>query len=224
MPCCQVEKRPVAECGDHLDCQSCLSAKDPYCGWCVLEGRWVVSLNSNKSGSLCRCGRQLLLRPLLLFPPLRCGQRWECQRGSVQGQWLWSFNQTQQCLSIQHLSLYNISREEKTDVSQGQELGTDGRAAVCQSASVSAHFLPPPLFLSPFLWYPSTIFSPAVRSQFPLRDSPVWEKERPTPASSRTQKLLPHLPTQEWFAPPPMPAVCPRLATEMVRFSVFSSI
>uniref|UniRef100_A0A671U349 Plexin-B1 n=1 Tax=Sparus aurata TaxID=8175 RepID=A0A671U349_SPAAU len=78
-----VKKRPVAECGDHLDCQSCLSAKDPYCGWCVLEGR--------------------------------CGQRWECQRGSVPGQWLWSFNQTQQCLSIQHLSLYNISRGEETD-------------------------------------------------------------------------------------------------------------
>ncbi|XP_034446959.1 plexin-B1-like isoform X3 [Hippoglossus hippoglossus] len=79
-----VEKRPVAECGDHLDCQSCLSANDPYCGWCVLEGR--------------------------------CGQQWECQRGSQQGQWLWSFNQTQQCLSIQHLSLYNISRGEKTDI------------------------------------------------------------------------------------------------------------
>ncbi|XP_068193310.1 plexin-B1 [Antennarius striatus] len=79
-----VEKRPVAECGDHMDCQSCLSAKDPYCGWCVLEGR--------------------------------CGQYWECQRGSVQDQWLWSFNQTQHCLSIQHLSLYNISRGEKADI------------------------------------------------------------------------------------------------------------
>uniref|UniRef100_A0A7N5ZZ44 Plexin-B1 n=1 Tax=Anabas testudineus TaxID=64144 RepID=A0A7N5ZZ44_ANATE len=85
----QVEKRPVAECGDHLDCQSCLSARDPYCGWCVLEGR--------------------------------CGQRRECQRGSLQGQWLWSFNQTQQCLSIQHLSLYNISRGEKTDISVSVE-------------------------------------------------------------------------------------------------------
>uniref|UniRef100_A0A8P4G9A7 Plexin b1a n=1 Tax=Dicentrarchus labrax TaxID=13489 RepID=A0A8P4G9A7_DICLA len=84
-----VKKRPVAECGDHLDCQSCLSAKDPYCGWCVLEGR--------------------------------CGQRWECQRGSEQGQWLWSFNQMQQCLSIQHLSLYNISRGEKTDITVSVE-------------------------------------------------------------------------------------------------------
>ncbi|XP_034028080.1 plexin-B1 isoform X2 [Thalassophryne amazonica] len=80
-----VEKRPVAECGDHLDCQSCLSARDPYCGWCVLEGR--------------------------------CGQRRECQRGSLQGQWLWSFNQKQHCLSIQSLNHYNISRGEKNDIS-----------------------------------------------------------------------------------------------------------
>uniref|UniRef100_A0AAQ4RTT6 Plexin-B1 n=1 Tax=Gasterosteus aculeatus aculeatus TaxID=481459 RepID=A0AAQ4RTT6_GASAC len=84
-----VKKLPVAECGDHLDCQSCLSANDPYCGWCVLEGR--------------------------------CGQRRECQRGSVQGQWLWSFNRTQQCLSIQRLSLYNISRGEKTDITVSVE-------------------------------------------------------------------------------------------------------
>uniref|UniRef100_A0A674E845 Plexin-B1 n=1 Tax=Salmo trutta TaxID=8032 RepID=A0A674E845_SALTR len=78
-------KRPVAECGDHLDCQSCLSARDPYCGWCVLEGR--------------------------------CGQRSQCSRGALQGQWLWSFDhQQQQCLGIQSLSLYNISRGEETDI------------------------------------------------------------------------------------------------------------
>uniref|UniRef100_A0A4W5LW78 Plexin-B1 n=1 Tax=Hucho hucho TaxID=62062 RepID=A0A4W5LW78_9TELE len=78
-------KRPVAECGDHLDCQSCISARDPYCGWCVLEGR--------------------------------CGQRSQCSRGALQGQWLWSFDhQQQQCLGIQSLSLYNISRGEETDI------------------------------------------------------------------------------------------------------------
>uniref|UniRef100_A0A669CY74 Plexin-B1 n=1 Tax=Oreochromis niloticus TaxID=8128 RepID=A0A669CY74_ORENI len=102
-----VEKRPVAECGDHLDCQSCLSARDPYCGWCVLEGR--------------------------------CGQRWECQRGSEQGHWLWSFNQTQQCLSIQHLSLYNISRGEETDVIQG-ERGIEGLPSLKQGEAYSCFF------------------------------------------------------------------------------------
>ncbi|KAM9444937.1 plexin-B1 [Clarias gariepinus] len=34
-----VEKRPVAECDKHISCQSCLTAQDPYCGWCVLEGK-----------------------------------------------------------------------------------------------------------------------------------------------------------------------------------------
>ncbi|XP_038126425.1 plexin-B1-like [Cyprinodon tularosa] len=99
-----VEKRPVAECGDHLDCLSCLSARDPYCGWCVLEGR--------------------------------CGQRWECQRGSLQGQWLWSFNQTQQCLSIQRLSLYNISRGEKADIA----LSVEGLPSLQQDEAYSCFF------------------------------------------------------------------------------------
>ncbi|MBN3296556.1 PLXB1 protein, partial [Amia calva] len=76
-----VEKRPVTECSKHLDCQSCLSAKDPYCGWCVLEGV--------------------------------CGQLSDCMRALLPGQWLWSYNSSQQCLSVQSVTPSNISREEK---------------------------------------------------------------------------------------------------------------
>ncbi|KAM6979965.1 plexin-B1 [Aplochiton taeniatus] len=80
-----LQKRPVAECQQHLDCQSCLSAHDPYCGWCVLEGR--------------------------------CVQQSECRRGAQPGQWLWSFDMEQQCLTVQSLSPSNISREERLTIS-----------------------------------------------------------------------------------------------------------
>uniref|UniRef100_A0AAY5EI55 Plexin-B1 n=1 Tax=Electrophorus electricus TaxID=8005 RepID=A0AAY5EI55_ELEEL len=35
----KVTRLPVAQCERHLDCHSCLSVRDPYCGWCSLEGR-----------------------------------------------------------------------------------------------------------------------------------------------------------------------------------------
>lgn len=37
----QIIKVPVQSCHLKTDCHSCISMKDPYCGWCVLEGRWV---------------------------------------------------------------------------------------------------------------------------------------------------------------------------------------
>uniref|UniRef100_A0A8C7IKJ7 Plexin b2b n=1 Tax=Oncorhynchus kisutch TaxID=8019 RepID=A0A8C7IKJ7_ONCKI len=33
------KKVPVQACHLKTDCQSCVSTRDPYCGWCVLEGR-----------------------------------------------------------------------------------------------------------------------------------------------------------------------------------------
>ncbi|KAM4609893.1 LOW QUALITY PROTEIN: plexin-B3, partial [Polymixia lowei] len=35
----KLSKIPVSSCERQTDCQSCLSVRDPYCGWCVLEGR-----------------------------------------------------------------------------------------------------------------------------------------------------------------------------------------
>uniref|UniRef100_A0A8B9C8B6 Plexin-B1 n=1 Tax=Anser brachyrhynchus TaxID=132585 RepID=A0A8B9C8B6_9AVES len=75
---------PILECSLYLDCESCLAVKDPYCGWCVLQGR--------------------------------CSRRSECLRSRLSEQWLWSFNSTQQCLSVQSLTPANISREEKRNI------------------------------------------------------------------------------------------------------------
>uniref|UniRef100_A0A8C5SYS9 Plexin B1 n=1 Tax=Laticauda laticaudata TaxID=8630 RepID=A0A8C5SYS9_LATLA len=35
----QLVKIPIFECSQFSDCKSCLAVKDPYCGWCVLQGK-----------------------------------------------------------------------------------------------------------------------------------------------------------------------------------------
>ncbi|XP_034004065.1 plexin-B3 [Trematomus bernacchii] len=35
----KITKVPVQTCLQKTDCQSCVELRDPYCGWCVLEGR-----------------------------------------------------------------------------------------------------------------------------------------------------------------------------------------
>uniref|UniRef100_A0A8C1TTF8 Plexin b2a n=1 Tax=Cyprinus carpio TaxID=7962 RepID=A0A8C1TTF8_CYPCA len=37
---------PVQACEEKYDCQSCVSQRDPYCGWCVLEGRCIACVTS----------------------------------------------------------------------------------------------------------------------------------------------------------------------------------
>uniref|UniRef100_A0A4W3JWW8 Plexin-B1 n=1 Tax=Callorhinchus milii TaxID=7868 RepID=A0A4W3JWW8_CALMI len=44
----QVVRLPLSECPQHPDCASCLAARDPYCGWCILQGRSVT---------VWKCGR-----------------------------------------------------------------------------------------------------------------------------------------------------------------------
>ncbi|KAK2821006.1 hypothetical protein Q5P01_023965 [Channa striata] len=99
-----LQKRPVAECQQHTDCHTCLLAHDPYCGWCVLEGRCVLQS--------------------------------ECSRGNQPGQWLWSFDMEQQCLTIQDLSPSNVSRMESRLVS----LSVLGLPVLEKDESYSCHF------------------------------------------------------------------------------------
>ncbi|XP_069085759.1 plexin-B2 isoform X3 [Pleurodeles waltl] len=35
----KVYRIPVQDCGHFSDCKQCIESKDPYCGWCVVEGK-----------------------------------------------------------------------------------------------------------------------------------------------------------------------------------------
>uniref|UniRef100_A0A8C1NV03 Plexin-B1 n=1 Tax=Cyprinus carpio TaxID=7962 RepID=A0A8C1NV03_CYPCA len=47
-----VTKLRVAQCDKHLDCHSCLSNRDPYCGWCSLEGRCTRKMDCARHAQL----------------------------------------------------------------------------------------------------------------------------------------------------------------------------
>lgn len=80
----RLSKVPVSSCERQMDCGSCLSIRDPFCGWCVLQGR--------------------------------CTRKHECERHLLPNHWLWSFNQTNQCVRVQSLQPANQSREQQTQV------------------------------------------------------------------------------------------------------------
>ncbi|XP_067284699.1 plexin-B2a [Pseudorasbora parva] len=44
----KITKVPVQACEQKNDCQSCVSQRDPYCGWCVLEGRCTRKKDCHK--------------------------------------------------------------------------------------------------------------------------------------------------------------------------------
>ncbi|XP_037335663.2 plexin-B1 [Pungitius pungitius] len=80
----KLSKVPVSTCERQTDCQSCLSLRDPYCGWCVLEGR--------------------------------CSRKNQCLRHMQPNHWLWSFEPTNQCVTVQSLMPSNQSKDEQTQV------------------------------------------------------------------------------------------------------------
>uniref|UniRef100_A0A669C9W2 Plexin-B1 n=1 Tax=Oreochromis niloticus TaxID=8128 RepID=A0A669C9W2_ORENI len=104
-----LSKVPVSSCEKQTDCRSCLAVRDPYCGWCVLEGR--------------------------------CSRKHQCQRHLQPNHWLWSFEPTSQCVTVQSLQPANHSKEEQTQVT----LSVPQLPALAEEESLSCIFglLPP---------------------------------------------------------------------------------
>ncbi|KAI3357940.1 hypothetical protein L3Q82_016330 [Scortum barcoo] len=105
----RLSKVPVSSCERQTDCQSCLAVRDPYCGWCVLEGR--------------------------------CSRKHLCQRHMQPNHWLWSFEPTNQCVTVQSLQPANQSKDEQTQVT----LSVVQLPTLTQAESLSCVFglLPP---------------------------------------------------------------------------------
>ncbi|XP_042559424.1 plexin-B1-like [Clupea harengus] len=100
-----IRKVPVQSCHLLADCQSCMSLRDPYCGWCVLEGRcstegdcgkaeeknmWLwspdqqcVTIQTFKPPFLsCLAQSQMVEMDIPLLPALKPGEKLECEFGS----------------------------------------------------------------------------------------------------------------------------------------------
>ncbi|XP_069062219.1 plexin-B1 isoform X1 [Pleurodeles waltl] len=97
-----VLKVPLAECSQHLDCKSCLSERDPYCGWCVLQGRcsrrfecsraaatnqWLWSYDSHQQclsvqslspANISREEKRNIFLSISELPPLREEESYSC--------------------------------------------------------------------------------------------------------------------------------------------------
>ncbi|XP_053740821.1 plexin-B2b [Synchiropus splendidus] len=68
----KISKAPVQTCLQKKDCLSCVDMKDPYCGWCVLEGRCTRRSEcrraEEKNGWLWS-PRQQCVKILSFYPP-----------------------------------------------------------------------------------------------------------------------------------------------------------
>uniref|UniRef100_A0A8C1WG04 Plexin B3 n=1 Tax=Cyprinus carpio TaxID=7962 RepID=A0A8C1WG04_CYPCA len=95
----KVTKLCVAQCDKHLDCHSCLSNRDPYCGWCSLEGRYLSSpdccytplpalstLPSHQAAPLSREEQTQVSFTVLQLPVLSKDESLSCAFGSLAAQ------------------------------------------------------------------------------------------------------------------------------------------
>ncbi|XP_063302873.1 plexin-B2 [Pelobates fuscus] len=46
----KIYKVPVQKCHQYSDCNQCIQAKDPYCGWCVLDGKCTTKGDCMSAG------------------------------------------------------------------------------------------------------------------------------------------------------------------------------